>query len=195
MDKTAVTTASYNTCVMAGKCESLQKAQSERNYMRARAACVTAGKCDETYFTLTECNSGISGRENLPVNCFTLENAARYCAGQGHRLPTEQEVGHPIQVETDAGFRCASDLRTVAEIGAFLAERAAREDARSRSDNEHASRILNKRKTHLINEINRLESSLKELRNSLTQESTKPPAVALEKAYTAWEGCVSALEA
>jgi formylglycine-generating enzyme len=52
--------------------------------------CVRGGKCDPALTGWT-CNSGVTGREQHPVNCVDPEQAKAYCAWHGKRLPTEEE--------------------------------------------------------------------------------------------------------
>jgi formylglycine-generating enzyme len=67
IDKTEVTVAQYKACVDG-----------------RGAGCTTPG-------TTEDCNWGIAGRDNHPVNCVNWTNAAGYCAWVGKRLPTEAE--------------------------------------------------------------------------------------------------------
>ncbi len=56
------------------------------------AACVDAGKCTAPQ-TGAQCNWGVSGREQHPVNCVSQTAARAYCAWAhtGGDLPTEQQ--------------------------------------------------------------------------------------------------------
>jgi len=56
----------------------------------AYAACVASGKCTRSIYK-GRCNAGVSGREDHPINCVDLNEAAAYCAAQGQRLPTAEE--------------------------------------------------------------------------------------------------------
>jgi formylglycine-generating enzyme required for sulfatase activity len=53
-------------------------------------ACVADGGCTSP-LTGYECNYGMSGREDHPVNCVDWFQAGEYCAWSGQRLPTEWE--------------------------------------------------------------------------------------------------------
>lgn len=53
--------------------------------------CVQAGKCSTPAGTTTDCNYGVAGRENHPINCVELPQAREFCAWIDRRLPTEAE--------------------------------------------------------------------------------------------------------
>jgi len=63
----------------------------------AYRACVTAGKCDKPHTeVVTEpetknCNYGVAGYDDHPVNCVEYEYAVAFCKYMGRRLPTETE--------------------------------------------------------------------------------------------------------
>jgi len=58
----------------------------------AYAECVKAGKCTEPSTGEKECNWGVSGKDQHPVNCVDFEQAAIYCQTfRGKRLPTGPE--------------------------------------------------------------------------------------------------------
>ncbi len=65
--------------------------------VRDYAACVDAGGCVPITRMLgvrtlgNVCNARISGREDHPINCMTFDEAARYCAWRGARLPRSSE--------------------------------------------------------------------------------------------------------
>ena len=71
MDKTEVTVSAYDACVSAGAC--------------------TKPGTDEG------CNEGVSGRGNHPINCVDWDQATKYCASVGKRLPTEEEWQYAAQ--------------------------------------------------------------------------------------------------
>ena len=56
----------------------------------AYRACVRAGGCTESA-QLPFCNSHIAEREEHPINCIDLRQAAGYCAWSHKRLPSERE--------------------------------------------------------------------------------------------------------
>lgn len=53
--------------------------------------CVQAGICSTPAGTGADCNYGVAGRENYPVNCVELPQARAFCAWINRRLPTEAE--------------------------------------------------------------------------------------------------------
>ncbi len=57
----------------------------------AFAACVDAGGCAKPIDTGEGCNYGRAGRGRHPMNCVAFDDADRYCAWAGKRLPTEAE--------------------------------------------------------------------------------------------------------
>lgn len=73
MDRTEVTAGSYAQCVQAGACPALEQGDT----FSPKYAMV--------------CTYGKPGLERHPLNCVTHEEAARYCAFAGKRLPTEAE--------------------------------------------------------------------------------------------------------
>jgi formylglycine-generating enzyme required for sulfatase activity len=61
--------------------------------VRAYAACVTAGACDklEDGTPQNVCTSGRPDFDEHPINCVTFDEATKFCAWQGKRLPSEAE--------------------------------------------------------------------------------------------------------
>lgn len=53
-------------------------------------ACVQAGGC-EAPWNGGECNYGEADRGAYPINCVTWDDARRFCAWEGRRLPSEAE--------------------------------------------------------------------------------------------------------
>jgi eukaryotic-like serine/threonine-protein kinase len=69
MDVSEVTVAAYQACVEDGKCTPAIQYPAEDN----------------------SCNAGAALREQHPINCLDLAQAAAYCGWKGKRLPTEAE--------------------------------------------------------------------------------------------------------
>ena len=72
--------------------------------VEAYAECVRAGECSDYHLTGIEwkdmgidfikseyCNWGKRGREKHPINCVDWNQASKFCAWKGKRLPTEAE--------------------------------------------------------------------------------------------------------
>ena len=72
MDDREVTVAAYRACVNAGYCTRPHSAE-------------------EGLSGSSPCNYDAPGRESYPVNCVEYEQAKKYCASLGRRLPTETE--------------------------------------------------------------------------------------------------------
>ncbi len=53
--------------------------------------CNTAGGCPNLPGTGTDCNYGVGGRDDDPVNCVTFAQAKAFCTWAKRRLPTEAE--------------------------------------------------------------------------------------------------------
>jgi hypothetical protein len=85
-----------DTVTVAGFCMDVNEVTVERF-----AACVRAGKCsgahlgevafDQSFRPSGDCNYGVAGRENHPVNCVDWSQAAAFCRAQDERLPSEEE--------------------------------------------------------------------------------------------------------
>ena len=58
--------------------------------VEAYAECVKAGECSKPD-TGTWCNWGKRGRKKHPINCVNWNQASKFCAWKGKRLPTEAE--------------------------------------------------------------------------------------------------------
>jgi hypothetical protein len=55
-------------------------------------ACVTAGTCKAPSLgTDPLCNWNVPGKESHPINCVSFDDAVRFCAWDGKRLPSEEE--------------------------------------------------------------------------------------------------------
>lgn len=74
IDRTEVTAGAYATCVQAGSCNPLTSGES-----------FSSGKYDFV------CTYGKAGMERHPLNCVGHDDAAKYCAFMGKRLPSEAE--------------------------------------------------------------------------------------------------------
>jgi hypothetical protein len=72
LDQTEVRVADYAACVQAGACRSINRA-------------LAAGPLGNV------CNARIAGRDDHPVNCAKRDEAERYCAWRGRRLPRNSE--------------------------------------------------------------------------------------------------------
>lgn len=55
------------------------------------AECVNAGECADLRSVSERCNFGRPGRSQYPMNCVDWNQAARYAAFKGARLPSESE--------------------------------------------------------------------------------------------------------
>lgn len=89
-----VSTGEYEACVRSGRCEPAQ-AETE-----------TAGAEGEGGSLPVVCNSGQSGRDEMPINCVTHGQAERYCASRGQRLPSPGEWESAWQTtRAGAGWR------------------------------------------------------------------------------------------
>lgn len=57
----------------------------------AYAKCVSTGDCPPAHDTHRFCNVKFEGRQDHPINCVDLTQAAAFCTWAGKRLPTERE--------------------------------------------------------------------------------------------------------
>jgi formylglycine-generating enzyme required for sulfatase activity len=78
MDMTEVTVAAYRKCVDVGLC----RVADFDNSMVG-----TGGECDLT----------VPGRDDYPINCVDVHDAALYCRWAGKRLPSEEEWEYAAQ--------------------------------------------------------------------------------------------------
>jgi formylglycine-generating enzyme required for sulfatase activity len=83
IDRTEVTTASFEGCVGSGRCSP---------HVRPATLPLALEPDDPVARWLVEqCNFGLADRRDHPMNCVTGTEAAAYCAAQGGRLPHAQE--------------------------------------------------------------------------------------------------------
>jgi formylglycine-generating enzyme required for sulfatase activity len=85
LGRTEVTVAEFESCVDAKACDPAEREYDLRQAHVEPAAKQAAGDVAQ------QCNSGQAGRENYPINCITFEQAQRYCAWRGGRLPSQVE--------------------------------------------------------------------------------------------------------
>jgi formylglycine-generating enzyme required for sulfatase activity len=82
IDRTEVTVAQYRACVAQGACASPETTVSFPGY----------GPPEPMKTELSRyCNAPREDRSEHPMNCVDEASAARYCAWEGGRLPTEEE--------------------------------------------------------------------------------------------------------
>lgn len=79
IDTREVTVADYRACLKAGRCFS-------PNYERYKGPGAWGDRPSPP-----ECNGGVRGNGQHPMNCVPATFAEEYCASAGKRLPTEQE--------------------------------------------------------------------------------------------------------
>lgn len=98
--------------------------------------CVVTGECTEPD-TSTDCNWGVGGRSDHPINCVTYAQAVVYCNWAGKRLPTRHEWEYAARYpdgrmypwgnstsspETKANLTGSTDgYATTAPVGSFSA--------------------------------------------------------------------------
>jgi formylglycine-generating enzyme required for sulfatase activity len=77
LDVTEVTVDAYTACAQSGQCMADHAGQWTRDGI--------------TFTAETQCNYGVEGRGNHPMNCVDWRQSATYCHAHGKRLPTEEE--------------------------------------------------------------------------------------------------------
>jgi formylglycine-generating enzyme required for sulfatase activity len=85
LGRTEVTVAEFESCVDAKACDPAAGEYDLRQAHVEPAANQAAGDVAQP------CNSGRAGRENYPINCVSFQQAQRYCAWRGGRLPSQAE--------------------------------------------------------------------------------------------------------
>jgi formylglycine-generating enzyme required for sulfatase activity len=105
----------------------------DRHEVRVRdyRACVESGWCSPHGVSGGSCNWGQADRDDHPMNCVDVYNAAAYCATRGKRLPTEVEWelaargpehrDHPWGAGGPAGRVCWSGGETGDRAGTCVA--------------------------------------------------------------------------
>lgn len=110
-DMTEVTTRAYERCVQQGKCRRAGKTVKFPGIKEKNRA---------AYNWL--CNTGHKERLDHPINCVTWKMAARYCAAQGKRLPTEAEWEYATRGPDGRKFPWGDDAPTANDVNACGAE-------------------------------------------------------------------------
>lgn len=93
IQQTEVTVAQYNICVAAGACGVPLGSEATVAVKPAWA---------------DNCNYGVPGREQHPINCFAVDQAVQFCGWLGGRLPTDPEYDKAMRggCEFVAGKDC-----------------------------------------------------------------------------------------
>ena len=83
------------------------------------SACYRAGNCTAARPTSSpECNMGVSGKEDHPINCVNFDQAATYCEAMGGRLPSEEEWERAARGATTRKYPWGSTAPTTADMNA-----------------------------------------------------------------------------
>ena len=100
IDRTEVTVAAYTDCVVTGVCPALVEGD---NYSTTHTSICTYDK---------------AGLEQHPVNCVTHDEAEKYCAFAGKRLPTEYEFELAERGPNGRPFPWGSEAATATLVNA-----------------------------------------------------------------------------
>lgn len=87
LDEREITVAELRSCVTSGACKRECASQSDCPAVPIH----TEWNPAEDYVVSRLCNGRATDRDDHPVNCVSIGEAASYCAAQGARLPTGDE--------------------------------------------------------------------------------------------------------
>jgi transposase-like protein len=88
LSRLEATVAEYEACVAAQSCEPAEREYDLRQVQQDPGA---PGAADAVAL---QCNSGQAGRASYPINCVSFQQAQRFCAWRGGRLPSQTEWEH-----------------------------------------------------------------------------------------------------
>ncbi len=104
MDRSEVTVSAYKVCVESGNCTAVidfgilgHEHDGPRKQLQGRNApnSFTTTDANNSYRAydspFNECNAGVTGLGNHPINCVRYDQAMAYCQAQGQGLPTEEQ--------------------------------------------------------------------------------------------------------
>jgi eukaryotic-like serine/threonine-protein kinase len=84
LDTREISAEAFALCTARGECDAAHRQASATT---AELAASNAPSAEQN----NQCNTGKTDRLNHPQNCVSFHQAARYCAAQGARLPSEAE--------------------------------------------------------------------------------------------------------